>query len=143
MSAPRYHGPLARRFRALRTPRPDPWPAEISAAVNAKSAVPLCPNCLLPQEPHPWFCRQCGFPTGDFVALNPYLNIFVVGEVLRRGVLGAPERRLGTQLFLIVFSASQHAVFAPAYWFWMWRRSCGRPIGEERRDVFAIDEKTS
>lgn len=68
--------------------------------------------------------------------MMPYLQIFPVGEVLRQGVMGPPERRIGVLVFLIVFSLTQYAVFAPLYWFWMFRRASGRPICyEQRRDI--------
>lgn len=123
-----------------RSRRPDPWSAEIDAAAKDSAAVPLCLNCLLPQAPHRWFCPQCGFPTGDYVPLMPYLQVFMVGEVLRRGVSGPPERRVGVQVFLMVYSVTEYAVFAPIYWFWMLRRAEGKPICTERREPSEIEE---
>jgi hypothetical protein len=124
----RFNGPLARIFRGASSTYADPWPAELDMAVREPNAVPLCVSCLTPQAPHQWFCPRCGFPTNDFVPLMPYLQIYVVAEVLRRGVTGPPERRLGTQVFLVIFSLKQYAFFAPLYWFWMLRRAQGRPI---------------
>lgn len=112
--------------------RADPWPAEVDAAVKAPSAVPLCTNCLYPQEHHRWFCPHCAFPTGDYVPLMPYLQIFVVGEVLRQGVSGPPERRPGVQAFLVLYSLTEYAFFAPLYWFWMLRRAQGKPLRPAR-----------
>jgi hypothetical protein len=68
--------------------------------------------------------------------MMPYLQIFPVAEVLRRGVMGPPERRTGVQVFLIILSLTQYAMFAPVYWFWMARRASGRPICyEQRKDI--------
>ncbi len=70
----------------------------------------------------------------------PYLENFVVGEVLRRGVMGPPERRRGVQLFLIIYSFTQYVIFAPLYWYWMLRRANGRPICTENRPTLQLEE---
>ena len=142
MDEPYYNGPLAQLLRRTLSEgrHPDPWSAETDAAVRGPSAVPLCINCLFPQGPHRWFCPHCGFPTGDCVAVMPYLQVFVMGEALRRGVAGSPERRAGVQFFLVVYSSAEYAVFAPLYWFWMWRRARGKPIGTECREPIAFEE---
>ncbi len=126
-SEPRYNGPLARLFRAEHA-MVDPWPADVDAAVRRPEAVPLCVNCLCPQGPHPHFCPHCAFPTGDRVALMHYLNVFVIGELVRQGVSGSPERRGGVQAFLVALGAVQYTFLAPVYWYWLWRRSRGQPI---------------
>ena len=138
----RYEGPLARLIRDLwsHVP-PDPWPQEIDAAVRLPEAVPLCIDCLYPQEAHRWFCPHCGEPTGDQVALMPYLQVFVMGELFRNGVMGPPERRKGVVFFLFVYSAAQYGLFAPLYWFWMLRKAQGEPICHElRRDLPLAEE---
>lgn len=141
MSEAHFNGPLAKLVRGLFVENyPDPWPAEIDAAVKDPAAVPLCCNCLYPQEANPWRCPHCGFPVGEYVALNPYLQLFLVGEVLRKGVIGPPERRVGVQVFLVVFSLGQYAVFAPIYWYWMVRRAQGKPICAERRREIKFEE---
>ena len=138
----RYDGPLARWLRRLWSEfPPDPWPREIDAAVRSSEAVPLCIDCLYPQEAHRWFCPHCGKPTGDYVALMPYLQVLVMGELFRSGVLGPPERRRGAQIFLVVYSAAQYGVFAPLYWFWMLRKAQGEPICQEvRKDLPFAEE---
>lgn len=57
--------------------------------------------------------------------LMPYLQIFTVGEVLRRGVTGPPEKGFAIKAGLVVYSLTQYAVFAPLYWFWMARKARG------------------
>jgi len=138
----RYDGPLARWLRRLWSEfPPDPWPKDVDAAVRSSEAVPLCIDCLYPQEAHRWFCPHCGKPTGDYVALMPYLQVLVMGELFRSGVLGPPERRRGAQIFLVVYSAAQYGVFAPLYWFWMLRKAQGEPICQEvRKDLPFAEE---
>jgi hypothetical protein len=142
MAEPHFNGPLAKLLRSAFAAgyQPDPWPAEIDAAVRDAAAIPVCSNCLAPQADAGSFCPHCAFPTSDTVALNPYLQIFVVGEVLRRGVMGPPERRVGPLLFLVVLSLSEYAIFAPLYWYWMLRRAAGNPICHERRVPLAVEE---
>jgi hypothetical protein len=70
----------------------------------------------------------------------PYLYVFVLGESMRRGVMGPPEKGVARAVFLILFSACQYAIFAPIYWFWMERKARGRPICEDKRPKFEIDE---
>lgn len=140
MDTSRFDGPLARHLRKIFQRTPDPWPEEITASVNAKTAIPLCTNCTFPQGPHSWFCPNCGFPTGDYVVLMPYLQNFVIGEVLRRGVSGAPERRRGVQWFLAIYATVQYTIFAPVYWYWMARRAAGRPICPDPKIEIQVDD---
>lgn len=134
MNEPLFNGPLAQLLRAAIPPgRPDPWPAEIDREIRQPTARPLCINCLCPQDGHRWFCPHCGYPSGDQVMFMPYLQVFCMGEALRQGVLGPPDRRVGVHLFLFVYSLSQYAMFAPVYWFWMLRKWQGHPICEEQR----------
>ncbi len=72
--------------------------------------------------------------------MNPYLQIFLIGDLLRKGVLGPPERRIGVQLFLVVYSFGNYAVFAPVYWYWMVRRAQGKPICVECRRAIKFEE---
>jgi len=58
----------------------------------------------------------------------PYLTALVDGEFFRRGVSGPPEPGAGRHLFLVLYSAATYNVFAPVYWFWMYRKAKGRPI---------------
>ncbi len=115
-TAPRYNGPLARLLRAEHV-MVDPWPADLDAEVRKPEAVPLCINCLCPQWPHPHFCPHCAFPTGDRVAVMHFLSVFVLGELLRQGVSGPPERRRGVLAFLIALGAVQYTFPAPVYWY--------------------------
>lgn len=140
MSSPAFSGALTMAVRRWLTPPPDPWPAEVASAVNSNAAAPLCTNCLAEQPPHRWFCAHCGFPNGDQIAVMPYLHVFVIGEALRKGVMGPPEKRRGVQLFLVLMSLAEYSLFAPVYWYWMYRRAVGRPINEERRPELTLDD---
>jgi hypothetical protein len=133
MSAPLQNGVLDRLLcRDIPPIYPDPWPAEIDAAIRAPAAVPLCVNCLSPQSGHRWLCAQCACPVGDFAPLMPNLQPFCIGHIMRRGVIGPPDRRCGVNVFLCVMAFHQYAVFAPVYWFWLVRKWQGKPICEEK-----------
>jgi len=139
MSEPFFNGPLAQLVRSMSSEaRPDPWPADVE--VKLKTAVPLCVNCLSPRSDYRRFCQNCGHPTGDFAALDPYQQLFLVGDVLRKGVIGPPDKRVGVQLFLIMSAIAQYSLFAPVYWFWMVRRALGKPICSNYRKEFTSDE---
>jgi hypothetical protein len=126
----------------LRKVPADPWPLEIDQAVRKRDAVPVCVDCLCPQESHGGFCRHCGFPTGEYVTSMPYLQIFAVGEFLRRGVTGPPDKSLFRQLGWAVSSMTQYSIFFPVYWFWLVSRACGRSIGQPHRvDLRFEDEE--
>jgi hypothetical protein len=142
MSEPQFTGPLAQIMRPLWSePHPDPWPADIDAEIKLKTAVPMCMNCLSPKDAYVRFCGNCGHPSGDYAALDPYQQLFLVGDVLRKGVIGPPDKHVGVHLFLIIFSISQYSIFAPVYWFWMVRRACGKPICANYRIEFNPDER--
>lgn len=117
----------------LRKIPPDPWPAEVDQAVRQRDAIPVCVDCLCPQEGHRWFCPHCSFPTGEYVTTMPYLHIFAYAELLRRGVTGPPDKSLGRFLGFAVFSVAQYALFFPAYWFWLARKARGKPICQVKR----------
>ena len=108
----------------------DPWSPEDDAAAKHPAASKLCLRCLQPIPPAPqvWFCPNCGAATGDCNNSMPFLYIFSMGELLRRGVVGKPEKGFLPKLFLVFFSIGQYAVFAPIYWFCMYLKSIGEPI---------------
>lgn len=117
----------------LREVPSDPWPPEIDQAVRQRNAVPVCVDCLCPQETHRWFCPHCGFPTGEYVTSMPYLQIFATGELLRRGVTGPPDKNLPRQLGFALCSLTQYALFFPIYWFWLVSRACRKPLSQPHR----------
>jgi len=121
---------------------PDPWPQEIDHEVKTPEAVPLCVDCLYPQDEDRWFCPHCGFPTGNYVTTMHYLHIFAMGEVLRRGVIGPPEKGPGRKMFFAIYSLSEYGPFAPIYWFWMVRKACGKPICQAHRKELEFEERS-
>jgi hypothetical protein len=143
---PQFDGPLARAARrvwagVLRHGKPAPWSPELEAAVRDPAAVPLCVNCLFPQEQHARFCPHCGFPGGHYVATMPFLTVFLDGELFRRGVMGPPEKRPVVLVFQALYAAMNYSVFVPIYWFWMVRRALGHPICAERRPELRFESE--
>ncbi len=127
----------------LRDIPPDPWPAELDQAVRRRDATPVCVECLSPQDARGWFCPHCGFPTGEYVPVLPYLYIFSWGELLRRGVTGPPDRNLGRVLGFAVFSMTQYSLFFPIYWFWLIRKCFGKPICQTKRPDLKFEDESS
>jgi hypothetical protein len=137
-----FNAPLAPRSREVFAHRmEDPWTREIDDAVHARDAVPLCVDCLCPLEGHHWFCPHCGFPAADCVMIMPYLQIFPVAEVLRRGVMGPPENGFAKKFGFVILSLAQYSVFAPIYWYWMARKAGGRPICQAKRHDLKFEEE--
>ena len=114
-------------------PSSDDSPSVPYARFVACPEVRLCLDCLAPQEGHLWFCPQCGAPSGEYVNTMPYLYLFSMGEGFRRGVTGPPEKRPAINAGLLLAATTQYAVFAPLYWFWMYRKAQGKPL--DRRDL--------
>ena len=134
--------------------RPDPWTPEDAAAANDPFARKICLRCVQPQPraPQSWFCPNCGEPDCDNVN-KPYLNIFSQGTLLRRLVMGKPEKGLRgffekaafviytMLLFPLAFAwlvslapFFWHSIFfVPPllYWFWMIRKAVGKPIRDD------------
>lgn len=142
MSEPFFDGPLAVLVRRLvaHSP-PDPWSPEIDAAVRAHDAVPLCPECLHPQEPAPRFCPHCQYPTGDFVPLMPLEQVYCVGEVLRRGVRGPGRNNLSQNVGFFLITICQYSILGVAYVFWLVAKAVGSPLDETRRRPLAVAEQ--
>lgn len=100
---------------------PDPWGQEIAQALESPQASPVCPHCQCPHEPNRWFCPECGRAVGEYNNLNPYLYLFSLGEVLREGTSGRVRRSWLTVTGYILLSLVEYAVFAPVYWFFLFR----------------------
>jgi len=70
----------------------------------------------------------------------PFLYIFPMGEFLRRGVIGPPEKGFWRKLFFVFYAMAQYSFFAPVYWYWMARKASGRPICQVRRKEILFED---
>jgi len=86
-----------------------------------EDAVPLCANCLAPQEQETHFCPKCGAPTGQYTNVMPYEHILSMGWGLREGI--NPENKLNSFKSSGYFLAAiaQYGILAPLYWYRMYR----------------------
>ena len=100
---------------------PDPWGPEVTAAMDEPNATAVCPHCQCPHEVTSWFCSECGRSVGDYNNLNPYLYLFSLGEVLREGTSGRLRKSWLTVAGFIFLSLIEYVVFAPIYWFFLFR----------------------
>ncbi len=100
---------------------PDPWPAELDAAVRSPDAVPVCHRCMKPCDRAVWFCPECGAAIGPFNNSMPYLQLFSIGEALRSGV--GPEAHFSAFRTLAYLSIGlvQYTLFAPLYFIRLYR----------------------
>lgn len=101
--------------------RPNPWDDATEASLHDPDALPLCPRCLEPDRDRVQFCRDCGFPVGPYVMWMPYLYLFAIGDLLRTGVDRPIRVSAPIVIFLLLFSAGEYFVFAPVYWFFLFR----------------------
>jgi hypothetical protein len=101
--------------------RPNPWDDATEASLHDPEALPLCPRCLEPDRDGVQFCRDCGFPVGPYVMWSPYLYLYAIGDLLRTGVDRPFRASAPILIFLLLFSASEYVVFAPVYWFFLFR----------------------
>jgi hypothetical protein len=98
-----------------------PWPEELNEEVQRAESAYVCHHCLTPQGHPGWFCPKCGAATGPYNNYLPYINIFSTGEVVRAGVGSKLKWTCFTTGLFILFSFLEYLVFAPAYWFRMYR----------------------
>ena len=52
----------------------------------------LCTRCTAPVPDHFWLCPACGGATGEYVTVMPFMHIFAMGDLLRNGACGPPEK---------------------------------------------------
>jgi hypothetical protein len=100
---------------------PDPWGQEIAEALESPDATPVCPHCQCPEMANRWFCPECGHAVGDYNNVSPYLYLFSLGEVLRAGTSGRFRKSWLTVTGFIILSLTEYVVFAPIYWFFLFR----------------------
>ena len=102
--------------------KPDPWDEATETAVQSDEAVPVCHHCLTPVGAGQWFCVHCGNSVGPYNNWMPYVHIFSEGEVFRNGVLDKVRRTPLTVAGYILASLTNYLIFAPVYWFFLFRR---------------------
>lgn len=109
-------GQLIRWVRAA-TPKPDPWGAEVEAALQSEDATPICHRCLTPHSELAWFCGHCGSAVGTYSNLMPFVYVFSQGEVFRNGV--TDKFRVSPLLITgyLLYSLISYAIFAPLFWY--------------------------
>jgi len=103
------------------TVAPDPWDAEIAEKLNQPDCTPVCHHCFTPQLHDKWFCPECGAAVGPYNNCLPYIHIFSEGEVLRNGLRNHLTRNPLTVMGYLLFSTSQYGVFAPIYWYLLFK----------------------
>jgi hypothetical protein len=102
-------------------PGPDPWDADMDMAVRQPDAIPVCHRCLTPQSPGSWFCPECGTAVGPYNNSLPYVYIFSIGEVFSAGAWRNVPVTPVTVIGFLLASVCKYTVFAPFYWFRLWR----------------------
>ena len=100
---------------------PDPWDAEIENGVQQPESVCLCHRCFTPTPPAGWFCEDCGGAVGPYNNLMPYVQVFSEGEVFRNGVTDKTRANPLVIGGYLLGSLSAYLVFAPVYWFFLFR----------------------
>jgi len=101
--------------------RPDPWGPEVAEALESPEATPICPHCQAPHALNRWFCPECGRAVGDYNNVSPYLYLFSMGELLRDGTGGEIRKSWLTVAGYLILSLAEYVVFAPIYWFFLFR----------------------
>lgn len=99
----------------------DPWPDELTEALQSPEAVPVCRNCLVPQTHTGWFCPECGTSVGPYNNLMPFIYIYSIGEAVRSGV--GPETRFTPfrTVGYILLGLVEYNFFCPLYFFRLYR----------------------
>jgi hypothetical protein len=120
---------LVRWFR--RPASPDPWGPEITEALKSPESTPICPHCQTPHEHARWFCSDCGRAVGDYNNWNPYLYLFSIGEVLREGTSGPIRKSWLTVVGYLILSLAEYLIFAPLYWYFLFRNLARKPAPTE------------
>ena len=105
---------------------PDPWGEQISAQIDNFESMPVCHRCLTEHSSIAHFCPQCGAAVGGFNNVMPYEYVFSEGEVLRNGTMANVPLRFPIVAGYLLLSLSAYAIFAPVYWFFLFRNLARR-----------------
>jgi hypothetical protein len=100
---------------------PNPWDEKTEESLNQPDATPLCRRCLESHDPDARYCSNCGLPVDSMVPLSPFHQAFALGDVLLTGT----QRRFPVNWLTItgyvLLSMLQYLIFAPFYWFFLFR----------------------
>ena len=105
---------------------PEPWDQETAAKLDDVSTKVLCHRCLVPNEPLADFCENCGAPVGKYTNYLPFPYLFSLGHTLRVGADGEYKRSPITTLGYFLLALGEYTIFAPVYWYWLFRRMPGK-----------------
>jgi hypothetical protein len=100
---------------------PDPWDEATETAVRQDNAVLVCHHCLSEVAPGQWFCEHCSCAVGPYNNLMPFISVFSEGEVFRNGALDKVRRSPVTVIGYVLYSVTQFLIFAPIYWYFLFR----------------------
>lgn len=100
---------------------PDPWEESVGAAVRDDTAQPVCHRCFTEHAETTCFCPQCGAAVGTYNNYLPFEYLFSEGEVLRNGTLLKMPRSFLVIGGYLLFSTAVYVIFAPIYWFFLFR----------------------
>ncbi len=100
---------------------PDPWDSSITEHLDDPDCLPVCHRCLTPQTHHGWHCPQCGTVVGPYGNYLPYVYLFSLGEVFRNGVQHHLTQSPLVKMGYLALSACEYTLFAPVYWFFLFR----------------------
>ncbi|MGJ8653358.1 MAG: hypothetical protein ACSHX8_08795 [Opitutaceae bacterium] len=114
----RFNGPLYHLLRRLwNVDAPNPYGTVEFVEPADEPEVPLCLNCLVPEEGHQWICSNCGWPTSFHGSQMSYIDVFCMGALLRSGVDGSVKLTRFRMIGLIIYSIMQYSIFSPLYWY--------------------------
>jgi hypothetical protein len=99
----------------------DPWDVEVSEAMEADDATPICHRCLERHLDGLDFCPNCGAAVGHYTNYLPFPRLFSLGHELRIGTCGEYKRSRLNIFGFILLSLAEYFVVAPLYWVLMWR----------------------
>jgi hypothetical protein len=100
---------------------PDPWEPSVAKELEDPDCMPVCHRCLAPQEHLDWFCPNCGASVGTYSNFLPFVYIFSEGEVFRNGVNQHIRWSALTIAGYFLISLSSYLVFAPLYWYFLFK----------------------
>lgn len=99
----------------------DPWDQKTAETLTAAETSGVCHKCSQPHSDNQPFCEHCGAAVGDYNNVLPYVYIFSQGEVLRTGATGTFRVNAMTIGGYLIYSLSCYLIFAPIYWYLLFR----------------------